>query len=84
MRPKSLQESPTQLAWVVGGSQTSAVDAGSSALAASTGTLDVTFSILNGTNEVTLEVTANSSLTTTTLDILYTVQNDSTQGIAIV
>lgn len=65
------------------GAYTSVVDAGSSSLAASTGTLAVTFTVATGTNEVTLEVTADSSLTPTTLDIMYTIHNDTTQGITI-
>lgn len=50
---------------------------------ASAGTLDATFDILEGSDKITLRVNADTSLTTTSFTIRYTVINNSTQAITI-
>lgn len=49
----------------------------------STGTIGATWSLLNGTNKITLQVNANPSLTPTTLYAYYTIENNSQQAITI-
>jgi hypothetical protein len=55
----------------------------SSALSASTGTLDDTWTILNGTDKVTIQLNANSSLTPTEMYVTFTLKNNSEQAITL-
>jgi hypothetical protein len=60
------------------------LNASNTATITSTGTLTVTASATNGAGIITLQVTATSSLTPTTLDATYQVINNSGQAIAVV
>lgn len=51
--------------------------------AVSAGTLTASFSLLTGTNKVTMQVTPATSLTTTTYRITFTITNNSAQAITV-
>ena len=51
--------------------------------ASSSGTLADTWTIVAGTNKVTLKVSADTSLTPTSFEVIYTVENNSKQVITI-
>jgi hypothetical protein len=51
--------------------------------ARSTGTLSATFNLLDGTNKVTMQVTPSGSLTETTYEIYWTLDNLSPQAVTI-
>ncbi len=56
----------------------------SEAASASAGTLTGTWSVLNGTDKVTIQFNGNSSLTTTSIYIHYTIESFSDQAITLV
>lgn len=56
---------------------------GNDSKAVSSGTLTATWSILNGTNKVTIRVTPSGSLTETTYRIIYSVHSNSPQSTTI-
>lgn len=66
-----------------GGSYTSETAIVSEGVSASAGTLAATWGIVTGTNKVTLQITPNSSLTTTTYNVTYTITNNSAQALTI-
>lgn len=60
------------------------LNAGNTATIATTGTLTVTASATNGAGIITVQITATSSLTPTTLDATYQVINNAGQSITVV
>lgn len=65
------------------GTITTSATAGTTDTSASAGTLAQTWASAAGTNEFTISLNANSSLTTTVLDIMYTIHLDSVQTVTI-
>jgi hypothetical protein len=65
------------------GTYTTEIAVVSEAISASTGTLTGTWTILNGTNKVTIQFNGNSSLTPTTLWVHYTIESFSDQAITL-
>jgi len=51
--------------------------------AVSVGTLDDTWTILEGTNKVTIQLSVNTSLTPTSMKLFYVVHNDSKQAVTL-
>lgn len=66
------------------GAYTTAITTISEGVAASTGTLTGTWTVLAGTDKITIELNANSSLTPTTLYIAYSIENNSEQATTLV
>lgn len=58
-------------------------DPNNDAKATSAGTLSTNWSILNGTNKVTIQLTATTSLTPTSFKVYYSVDNHSEQAVTI-
>lgn len=58
-------------------------DAANDAKAVSSGTLTAAWSVLNGTNKVTIRVTPTGSLTETTYQIIYSIHSNSPQSITV-
>lgn len=58
-------------------------DAANDAKAVSSGTLTAAWSVLTGTNKVTIRVTPTGSLTETTYRILYSIHSNSPQSISV-
>ena len=66
-----------------GGTKTTQITVESEGAVASVGTLTATWDILDGTDKVTIRVTADTSLTPTTFVATYVVENNSRQGITL-
>lgn len=58
-------------------------DAANDSKAVSSGTLTAAWTVLNGTNKVTIRVTPTGSLTETTYQILYSIHSNSPQSITV-
>lgn len=65
------------------GTVTTSATAGTTDVSVSAGTLAQTWASTAGTNKFTISLNADSSLTVTTLDVMYTVHLDATQLITI-
>ena len=65
------------------GTLTSSITVVSESANVSTGTLTGTWSVLNGSSKITIQLNADSSLTPTTHFVMYRVQNNSEQVVTI-
>jgi hypothetical protein len=65
------------------GVYTLSVGSASETTVVSSGTLSCAWDLVSGTNKITVTLSADTSLTTSTFDVAYTVVNNSGQGITI-
>ena len=80
---QSRSEHVTYSAVNKGGSYTTQIVGANDAQAHSSGTLSTSWGITGGTNEVTIHVTANSSLTVTEMKMYYQLDNNNSHAVTI-